>query len=155
METCFSIPGNPTAQKRHRVARRGTFAGMYDPSGSDKADFLSLCMGHRPKQPVEGLVVIAMAFWMKVPTGKSKKFKSRVAERDQVVVDQLPMAFYSPLAHTKRPDIDNLIKFVLDALNGVYWLDDSQVQIRCAFKVYSNNPRTELSIYLENGEPRG
>ena len=31
------------------------------------------------------------------------------------------------LLPTKKPDVDNVAKSVLDALNGVAWLDDSQV----------------------------
>lgn len=38
--------------------------------------------------------------------------------------------------HVKRPDTDNLIKALLDALNGVAWLDDSQIWNIHAQKVY-------------------
>jgi len=39
--------------------------------------------------------------------------------------------------HLKKPDIDNLIKAVLDAMNGVVFLDDSQVCSLTAQKRYS------------------
>lgn len=29
--------------------------------------------------------------------------------------------------HEKKPDLDNLAKSVLDALNGIVWRDDAQV----------------------------
>lgn len=113
-------------------------------------------MANRPKQPVEGLVIISLAFWMMVPKGYSNVFKATVIVWDNTVNDDRPLhkSFMKTLAHLKRPDVDNLIKFVLDALKGTYWKDDTQVQIRCAFKVYSHSPRTELEIYLEKGEPR-
>ena len=38
---------------------------------------------------------------------------------------QVDLIFY--LAHHKRVDCDNLSKCVLDALNGIAWLDDAQV----------------------------
>ncbi len=164
MRIRFSIPGNPTAQKRHRTVTRGKggrplpYPIQYDESESDKADFLSLCMANRPKQPVEGLVILSLAFWMPVPKGYSKKFKARVAEWDEANINyprSIVLSFHKPLAHIKRPDVDNLIKLVLDALKGTYWKDDTQVQIRCAFKLYSHSPRTELEIYLEKGEHRG
>ena len=160
MKIRFSIPGNPTAQKRHRTTRRGEHNIQYDPSEGDKADFLSLCMANRPKHPVEGLVIISMAFWMMIPKGYSNKFKATAEKWDTHLSNKFPTErldkrFHPALAHIKRPDVDNLIKFVLDALKGVYWKDDTQVQIRCAFKVYSHSPRVELEIYLEKGEPRG
>ena len=33
------------------------------------------------------------------------------------------------LSHTKKPDIDNLVKFVMDSLSGIngFFLDDNQI----------------------------
>ena len=42
----------------------------------------------------------------------------------------------APKYRTSRPDIDNLFKFVLDALNGVFWIDDSQVVMCSLSKEY-------------------
>ena len=162
MKIRFSIPGNPTAQKRHRTITKGKggqplpYARSYDPSESDKGDFLSMAMKYRPKHPVEGLVIITFAFWMMIPKGYSQKFKTEAQDWGDLN-EHIPLwkQFKSSLAHLKRPDTDNLIKLVMDALNGVYWKDDSQVQFRAAFKIYSNEPRTELQIYLEGGEYRG
>jgi len=39
--------------------------------------------------------------------------------------------------HTSKPDIDNLCKGVLDALNGVAYKDDAQVCFVCAQKQYA------------------
>ena len=36
-------------------------------------------------------------------------------------------AFYRPIRHRMRPDIDNVKKTVMDALNGTFYQDDSQV----------------------------
>ena len=38
--------------------------------------------------------------------------------------------------HIGVPDLDNMIKFVLDALNKVWWVDDSQVIAIHASKRY-------------------
>ncbi len=51
------------------------------------------------------------------------------------------------IRHTKRPDIDNLIKSVLDALNGVAWVDDSQIVRLSASKEYSSEPYVYLYIH--------
>ena len=54
----------------------------------------------------------------------------------------------------KKPDIDNLIKFVLDALQGQegYIVDDSQVVRIYAEKLYSDKPRTEIMMVEEYEE---
>ena len=53
---------------------------------------------------------------------------------------------------TKKPDIDNLIKFVLDALQGDngFFIDDSQVVSIFAEKEYSKLGSTEIIIENEN-----
>ena len=58
------------------------------------------------------------------------------------------------LPHTKKPDIDNLIKFVLDALQGQngFFFDDSQVVRLYAEKIYTDDPATEIMILEENEE---
>ena len=33
------------------------------------------------------------------------------------------------IAHTKKPDIDNLCKFVMDSLSGLLWQDDNQISL--------------------------
>ena len=48
--------------------------------------------------------------------------------------------------HTGRPDIDNLIKFVLDAGNGVLWTDDAQIAVLQASKVWAEVGRTTISF---------
>lgn len=42
-------------------------------------------------------------------------------------------------AMTSRPDLDNLIKFVLDAGNGIIWADDALIYELSAVKRYSDH----------------
>lgn len=44
------------------------------------------------------------------------------------------------LLPTRKPDIDNVLKIVLDALNGVAWKDDSCVVELIGRKVYGSEP---------------
>ena len=46
----------------------------------------------------------------------------------------------------KKPDIDNLIKSVLDPMNSIFFADDKQVVILRASKFYSDTPKTEVFI---------
>lgn len=48
---------------------------------------------------------------------------------------------------TKKPDIDNIIKVVLDALNGVAYKDDTQVIDVMATKRYAEKAGLEVTIY--------
>ena len=52
----------------------------------------------------------------------------------------------APYLCTKTPDLDNYEKMVFDCLNGLAWKDDKQVAESHARKVYSENPRTEITI---------
>jgi len=48
--------------------------------------------------------------------------------------------------HQHEPDIDNCIKFVFDALNGIFWKDDRIIERVTAVKCFNGNPRTEVVI---------
>ena len=47
---------------------------------------------------------------------------------------------------TKKPDVDNIAKMILDSLNGIAYTDDSQVVVLNIEKHYAENPRVELEI---------
>ena len=54
-----------------------------------------------------------------------------------------------PLYGNKKPDLDNLMKGVCDALNGVVWRDDSQVVEVCMVKTIaagSESPGVDVMI---------
>lgn len=42
------------------------------------------------------------------------------------------------ISPTKKPDMDNVVKIVLDALNGFAWHDDAQVVDLSVMKVYTD-----------------
>lgn len=45
-----------------------------------------------------------------------------------------------------KPDIDNLIKLVCDACNGVVWIDDAQIVDCSAQKRYDKTPHTMIVV---------
>lgn len=48
----------------------------------------------------------------------------------------------------RRPDVENLVKSVMDALTGILWADDAQVVTLNAQKRYGD-PRAEITVYRE------
>ena len=46
-----------------------------------------------------------------------------------------------------KPDLDNVVKAVLDALNGVVYRDDAQVVNLVATKRYATEPRVEVYVF--------
>lgn len=60
------------------------------------------------------------------------------------------------LPHIKKPDGDNLEKFLNDALNGVVWEDDSRIAWLLRSKSITNSKEGETVIFireLESGAP--
>lgn len=47
----------------------------------------------------------------------------------------------------RRRDLDNLLKGVKDALNGIAWEDDCQVASCFMDKKVDDNPRTEVAVW--------
>lgn len=47
---------------------------------------------------------------------------------------------------TTKPDLDNLLKSVKDALNGVAYVDDSQIVTITAEKAYGEQPKTIIQV---------
>ena len=132
MNIAFIVKGNPQALKRHRTFRRGKFTGQYDPSQGDKADFLALAHQHAPEKPIDAPVRLSVSFEFARP-------KNHYRANGEVK----PKA---PAVHTSRPDIDNLEKFILDSLNGVFWRDDRLVYSIQASKIYGETPATRIGI---------
>lgn len=58
------------------------------------------------------------------------------------------VVFVTKAKATARPDLDNLLKLVLDALNGIVWNDDSQViSIKTKKIQNAENPSTRLRVW--------
>lgn len=135
----LTVYGEPQALKRHRHRNMGKFVQTYDPSKEDKENFLYKAItDNKPSKPIEKPIILHINFYMSRPkshygTGKnSNKLK--------------PSA---PKYHIKKPDLDNLVKFVKDAFNGVYWKDDSQIFKMYPEKHYTNfTPRTEITLEI-------
>ena len=134
-EIIFDIPGNPQALKRHRTVRTEKFNRTYDPSVNDKADFLAKAMNYRPAKPLDQPLFLKLSFYFQRP-----KAHYRTGSKAGILKDNAPMW------HTKTPDADNLVKFVCDALNKVFWRDDSVICALSVMKKYSETPHISIKI---------
>jgi Holliday junction resolvase RusA-like endonuclease len=138
MQYDIHVSGKPIAKKRPRFFRRGGFVGTYNPQETEEGRWLLEAKGQIPAM-LEGAVIANMTFLMPIP--------KTLRKRDVALVDA--GEFY----HTKKPDLDNLVKFVKDCLNGVAWRDDSQVVKITATKVYGKEPGTRITL-MGNAEGR-
>ncbi|WP_436970199.1 RusA family crossover junction endodeoxyribonuclease [Macrococcus equipercicus] len=48
--------------------------------------------------------------------------------------------------HSKKPDIDNLVKTVLDAANKHIWIDDGQIVSMVTEKRYVREPKILMTV---------
>lgn len=124
--------GEPKALKRHRMGK----GFSYDPSKADKEVFAIVLRKNAPKEPIN--VPIKVEIWFEFPRPKSHFGTGKNANT---------LKSNAPYHHVSKPDIDNLQKFVMDALNGIYWRDDSLISIVHATKRYADTqPKTIIRI---------
>ena len=127
------IPGKPIAKKRPRFVRRGKFVGTYNEQETEEGKWILLARDQiTEKISKPSAVHLECEFRMPIPKSTSKK------KTLEMHIGDIP--------HIKKPDLDNLIKFVKDCLNNLAWDDDSQVISIEAFKCYSNEPETIIEI---------
>lgn len=138
----FSILGDPKSQKRHRTYTRGKggrmlpFAKQVDPSKGDKADFIAQARQHAPESPLEGPLQLRVIFFFPRPKGHYGTGKNAGKLKGS-----------APMYHTSKPDCDNCVKLVKDAMSGVFYRDDAQVCTLIARKVYADGqPHTAVSL---------
>jgi len=132
----ITIPGDPVAQGRPRFYRMGSGVRAVDPPKSRNWK--------------------AEAQWhMKQACDESgfKPIQAKVpVELSIEVVFRCPISDYRKREprewrwHTKRPDLDNVIKAVKDAGTGILWIDDSQVVEISASKIIAAQDEPPMVI---------
>jgi len=133
------VRGKPQSLARHRHTKRGF---NYDPSKKDKHIFLEKAIkSSLPVTPFTGAITMVIKFYFDRPKNhyRTGKYKDIIK----------PSA---PHHHTNTPDIDNCIKFVCDALNGVYYMDDRQIDHIDAYQNYSNSHQPRTEVYIMEGQ---
>ena len=133
----FNVEGTPVPKARARVVMRGKYPGAYTPQKSKNyetivADAARLAMNEAGLSMTSEPCGVSLIFSLPIPKSASKKQVKCMSNGEKM--------------HIKKPDLDNLIKQVFDAMNGIVWCDDSQVVSVTAIKVYSEVPSASIRI---------
>lgn len=132
----ITVYGNPTPLQRHRSFIRSGKIVTFDSQIKEKDLFVRKI---RNQVCAEGVITsllskesydVTLLFGMQYPKSKMKK--------NMCELNEIP--------HNVKPDIDNLIKFVLDCGNGLLWIDDKKINKITAKKIYVEYPKTIISI---------
>lgn len=127
MTTKIIIDYAPIALKRPRFSTRS--GKVYDSQKKEKDIERFIIRSQWKGEALICPVKLHISYFIQIPLSWSNKKKGRVCDQPCV----------------SRPDIDNYIKWNLDVLNGLVFIDDSQVYELRACKLYGE-PRTEIEI---------
>ncbi|MCC3663258.1 RusA family crossover junction endodeoxyribonuclease [Staphylococcus haemolyticus] len=118
----------PIGSPRPRFRNTGRFVQTYMPASYTKhKDFIREQM---PNVLLDGELKVTLSFYFEPP--KSWSNRKRL----------LAIGQYK----RTKPDIDNLIKTVLDAANDHLWKDDNQIVEIHSFKQYAEEPKIILEV---------
>ena len=134
-QVSFNVPGEPTGKARPRVVRNGAFARTYTPEKTVNYENLIKVEYQRQCGNTyfgEACLAMEIVAFYGLPSSASKRKKAAMLE--------------GVLRPKKKPDCDNVVKVICDALNGVAYHDDAQV-VSCSIdKRYANIPHIEIKI---------
>jgi len=135
MQIHFKVEGDPKGKGRPRFSRAGKFTRVY--TDKQTLDYEALIKSFAAEamgstDPLETPVSVFLYIRHAVPQSYSKK-------RTEACLSGLEQP-------CKKPDIDNIAKTYLDAMNGVIFKDDTQVIDLHVKKVYSAVPGVDVMV---------
>ena len=134
----FRYDGEAVGKGRPRYSRRGEYVHTYTPKKTKKFEdailfeFMASTTEAMPVYDRETSLKADVLIGVSIPKSYTKKKQALC--RDRV------------LAPAKKPDIDNILKAVFDALNGYAFEDDVQIVQVKAEKIYAVEPFVEVTI---------
>lgn len=132
MKIKFIIPGEPCGKGRPRFTQTGR---AYTPAKTSNYEALVKVMY---QEAAKGARFADVPLRMRIdacysiPASASQKKKAQMR--------------YGILRPTKKPDADNVLKIVADALNKIAYPDDAQIVEAIIRKVYADEPRVYVMI---------
>lgn len=129
----FEVPSKIIGKGRPRL---NTYTGsVYTPTRTK--DYESLVeqyflLKYPRYKTVEGRAKVSIVAYFEVPKSTSKSMKEQMLENS--------------ISPTKKPDIDNIIKVVLDSMNKFAFKDDTQITKVDVEKVYGVEEKLCIKI---------
>jgi len=134
----LSIPGEPQGKQRPRWAPRGTYTPTKTLNFETYIKEL-FAIKYPDFEPVETALEMELTARLMIPTSASKVKKLQMQRKE--------------LRPTKRPDVDNILKVAMDALESLAYKNDSQIVDGAIHKYYSYHPAMDLIIWEINLTP--
>lgn len=120
----FVVNMKPTPKDRPRFFRRGRFIGTYSTQRNKDAEKTIQAEARKHfEKPMTCAISIRIIHMIK--TSDKKKIA---------------------MPKMTRPDLDNLDKLVMDALNGIAYVDDGQVVAKNSYKFWCDVDRIDISV---------
>jgi len=131
----FVVPGAAVGKGRPKFARRGAFVTAYSDKKTVSYEnlvriYASEAVGNRP--PLEGPVRLTLKISVLPPSSWSKK--------------KISDALLGLVRPTTKPDIDNIMKAICDAMNEIVYVDDKQVCDVWVSKHYAITPEVRVIV---------
>lgn len=136
MTVKFTVLGEPQGKGRPRFRTVAGHAQTYTPK--ETVNYENLIATEYRRQcgdymfPENAEIDLRIVAYFGIPASKSKKTKEKMRS--------------GLMRPTKKPDVDNIVKIISDALNGVAYLDDKTVVAAQIQKFYSDRPRLVVSV---------
>lgn len=135
MRVTFEIPGEPCGKGRPRFAAGGR---AYTPAKTAHYENLVKCEYERQcggQRFGDGPLKMRITAYYQIPASASKTQKALMRE-----------GMRRP---TKKPDADNILKIIADALNQLAYPDDAQIVSAAVTKAYAADDRPCVLVMIE------
>jgi Holliday junction resolvase RusA-like endonuclease len=131
----FTVYGTPTPKGRPKFSTRGKFPVAYTPEKTKAYEFevgMMALAAMGGSKPLEGALEAFIYVTFAVPESYSKK--------------RLEACLNGSEKHTKKPDLDNVAKCVIDGMDKIVFDNDSQITSIHATKVYGEVAKVEVMV---------
>lgn len=129
MNISFIVPGKPMGKQRPRVTKWGTHTPV---ETVNYETLVKMMYTEKTNKMLQGPLLMVIDAYFQIPKSTSKR------KTELMIADKIKP--------TKKPDLDNIVKIICDALNTIAYKDDSQIVEITVRKFYGEEPRVHVGI---------